>query len=143
MACCSTRCSAITILITAILIYLVQLKATMFLNIKPSLNHTPLFQQFLSDTRHKTSARLNPSVVDKSFLVIGGNGFTGSYLVEDLLQRGAAHVRILSRRGRPSALSDVCMSAADHGRLTWIRGDLTKKKDVVTAVHGKETYIYK
>ena len=135
---CSTRCSAITILITAILIYLVQLKVTTFLSIKPSLIHTPLFEEFLQKTRRDTSSRLTPSVQNKQFLVIGGNGFTGGYLVEDLLQRGAAHVRILSRRGRPAELSNICKSAAENGRLAWIRGDLTLKKDVAIAVDGMD-----
>ena len=56
------------------------------------------------------------------FLVIGGTGFTGTALVEDLVARGARHVRSMSR------------SAPEEGKavegVEYVRGSFTSLHDV-------------
>lgn len=121
----------------AILIYLAQLKLATFTAVRPSPNHGVEFAQFLNNARTATPS-ITSSVAQRTFLVIGGNGFTGSYLVEDLLQRGASHVRILSRKGQPATLSTVAALAAQKGQLTWITGSMNDPQAVGQAVQDME-----
>jgi nucleoside-diphosphate-sugar epimerase len=67
---------------------------------------SPAFTAHLAKLRARTSAQVDPSIQSRRFLVIGGTGFTGGYLVDDLLARGAAHVSVLSRRGAPKNDAD-------------------------------------
>ena len=63
--------------------------------------HTDAFASKLKRVRHTTRA-LDASVQQHSFLLIGGTGFVGTYLAEDLLARGAKSVSVLSRK-KPNA----------------------------------------
>jgi nucleoside-diphosphate-sugar epimerase len=133
---CSFRCTSICTIVAAIFIYLVQLKWNTFITTSPSLNHNQEFSDFLKETRETSTKALNPAVSTHNFLVIGGNGFTGGYLVEDLIQRGAKHVKILSRKGKPSKskLSTIITNAYDNKRVSWIKGSMTNVESVTLAV---------
>ena len=123
----------VSIVVLGILLYLVQLKHTTFVSTPPSLDHGSEFAEFLATARANTPSITN-SVQSKTFLVIGGNGFTGGYLVEDLLQRGAVQVRILSRKGQPSKVSKVAAQAAQRGQLVWFKGSMNDARAVAEAV---------
>lgn len=60
---------------------------------------TPLSAEFLArlEEAHQSTAELDGAVSKYSYLVVGGNGFLGSYVCRELLLRKAAHVRVLSR----------------------------------------------
>ena len=61
-------------------------------------------------------------IVGRKFLVTGGAGFIGSHIVDDLLARGAAEVRVLDNfvRGAWSNLADARAS----GRVHVVDGDV-------------------
>ena len=120
------------------LLQLLQLKHTSFISARPSLDHGVKFAEFLETSRQNTKDTITTAVNARTFLVIGGNGFTGGYLVEDLLQRGASRVRILSRKGRPSKLSSVAAHAAEKGQLVWEKGSMSDSAAVIKAVNGME-----
>lgn len=69
-----------------------------------------------------------------SFLVTGGAGLIGSHIVDRLLERGAARVRVLDNfdRGTMTNLAQV----ADHPALEIIEGDLRDRGTVATATDG-------
>ncbi|MFH2005573.1 MAG: NAD-dependent epimerase/dehydratase family protein [bacterium] len=58
--------------------------------------HLPAFAKRLEELRQETT-EVDPAVAGRRFLSVGGTGFLGEYLVEELLARGAAEVRILCR----------------------------------------------
>jgi len=58
--------------------------------------HLPAFAKRLEELRGETT-EVDPAVAGKRFLSVGGTGFLGEYLVEELLARGAEEVRILAR----------------------------------------------
>eukprot|EP00123_Amoebidium_parasiticum_P015456 comp22981_c2_seq1/m.36564 comp22981_c2_seq1/g.36564 ORF comp22981_c2_seq1/g.36564 comp22981_c2_seq1/m.36564 type:complete len:355 (-) comp22981_c2_seq1:37-1101(-) len=62
-------------------------------------------------------------------LVTGGSGFVGQRLVEMLLERGAKKVKSFDIAPKPDF-------ASDDPRIEWIRGDLTKKEEVIAACEG-------
>lgn len=55
----------------------------------------------LDQLRKDTANFMGTSLTSRRFLVIGGTGFTGGVLVDDLVARGARSVATLSRRGPP------------------------------------------
>jgi UDP-glucose 4-epimerase len=61
-------------------------------------------------------------IQDSNFLVIGGAGFIGSHIVDQLIAAGAAHVTVLDNfvRGKVSNLA----SAMDSGRVEIIEGSV-------------------
>ena len=61
-------------------------------------------------------------IAGQRFLVTGGAGFIGSHIVDDLLERGAAEVRILDNfvRGSIANLEEAQAS----GRVSILRGDV-------------------
>jgi sterol-4alpha-carboxylate 3-dehydrogenase (decarboxylating) len=58
----------------------------------------------------------------KSFLVIGGGGFLGRYIVEQLLARGEKNVKAFDLR-----------KTFDEPRIEYVVGDLTDLEQVVKA----------
>ena len=56
---------------------------------------SPAYLEYLQGIRQQNPAR---AVEKHSFLVIGGTGFTGGVIVDDLLARNAKHVRVISRK---------------------------------------------
>lgn len=61
----------------------------------------------------------------KPVLVTGATGFLGKHLVQQLLARGEAHVRILCRGAAPSG-----------SPVEAVQGDITRADDVARAVRG-------
>lgn len=59
---------------------------------------SPEYLAHLDKLRDSTSQQLGESIKTREFLVIGGTGYTGGVLVDDLLARGARGVRVLSRK---------------------------------------------
>jgi sterol-4alpha-carboxylate 3-dehydrogenase (decarboxylating) len=58
--------------------------------------HQPAFAARLAGLRRQT-AGVDPAVEGRRFLLVGGTGFLGRYLVEEVLARGAQEARILCR----------------------------------------------
>ncbi|KZV87210.1 NAD(P)-binding protein [Exidia glandulosa HHB12029] len=56
---------------------------------------------------------IHPQATGKSYVVVGGAGFVGSYLVRLLLKRGEKHVHILDRVPPPDDLACVPHSLVD------------------------------
>ncbi len=78
------------------------------------------FAERIAELRQET-AQVSTSVAGRRFLVVGGTGFLGSHLVDDLLARGAEEVRVLCRTP----------PAADPGRdprLTFVTGSVTDRE---------------
>ena len=63
-----------------------------------------------------------PKIEDSSLLVIGGAGFIGSHIVDQLLDRGAAHVTVIDNfvRGSESNLA----AAVASGRVEVVNGSV-------------------
>ena len=77
--------------------------AIVFMVTRPSLPtkpapHSPEYLAHLNSLRERTEKEVGQSIQSRSFLVIGGTGFTGGVLVDDLIARKAKSVRVLSRR---------------------------------------------
>jgi len=70
----------------------------------------------------------------KRFAVIGGAGFIGSHVTDQLLAAGAREVVVLDdlRRGRQGNLA----KAAQDPRLRFVRGSITDLKEVRAVVNG-------
>lgn len=72
----------------------------------------------------------------KKCLVFGGNGFIGSHLVEDLLERNF-EVKVFAR-----FTDDKVKNLYETGhKITFIKGDFTNKKDLERAVEGVD-YVF-
>ena len=88
----------------------------------------PSFADRLAALREQT-ARVDPAIASLRYLVVGGTGFVGQYLVEELLARGAAEVRILCRT-RPDD------DDARDARITYAIGSVTDGAVVAEACEG-------
>lgn len=76
-----------------------------------------------SDVRDKVAARRTMiQIADAQFLVIGGAGFIGSHIVEQLIEGGAAKVTVLDNfvRGKPANLE----GALSSGRVALVEGSI-------------------
>lgn len=80
----------------------------------------------LQELRKLTSTQVDWAIQKHSFLVIGGTGFTGGNLVDDLLARGAKKVKIISRRKPAKPLDGV----------EYVTGSITDLNSVKAAVQG-------
>ena len=58
----------------------------------------------------------------KSYLVIGGGGFLGRYIVEQLLNRGEKKIRVFD-----------LVKTWDDSRIEYVQGDLTDPNQVTKA----------
>jgi UDP-glucose 4-epimerase len=67
----------------------------------------------------------------KRFLVTGGSGFIGSFVVEQLVGAGAAEVVVLDRVVRPESLARIA-----NGRVRTVEGDVTAPDEVARALEG-------
>lgn len=77
---------------------------------------------------HQKTNELDQYVSKYSYLVIGGNGFTGSYVCRELVMRNAAHVRVLSRSPPP-----------EYRRVhnvEYVEGSVVSKEDLERAMEG-------
>jgi UDP-glucose 4-epimerase len=78
-------------------------------------------------------------IEDRRFLVTGGAGFIGSHIVDDLLEHGAAEVRVLDNFVRGSLAN--LDQARGSGRLSIIRGDIRDASLVDEVTKGVD-YIF-
>eukprot|EP01132_Coremiostelium_polycephalum_P008431 gene8431-10350_t len=67
----------------------------------------------------------------KSYLVVGGCGFLGRFIVEALLKRGETNVQVF----------DVVIREFDN-RVQYHKGDITKREDLDKAVKGIDCVIH-
>jgi len=80
----------------------------------------------LNELRKQTAERVDWAIQKHSFLVIGGTGFTGGNLVDDLIARGAKLVRVISRR-LPTKKKDG---------VEYVAGSITDLESMQKAVKG-------
>jgi UDP-glucose 4-epimerase len=73
-------------------------------------------------------------VQGKRFLAIGGAGFVGSHLVDQLLQRGAQHVRVFDNFVRGTR--DNLAPAVKSGKVEVVHGSITDAEELHKAVAG-------
>ncbi|HOX42428.1 MAG TPA: NAD-dependent epimerase/dehydratase family protein [Myxococcota bacterium] len=76
---------------------------------------------------------VDAAVAGRRFLSVGGTGFVGRYLVEELLARGAAEVRILCR---------TPPRGAHHPRVTFATGNVTRPEVARAACRGMDAVIH-
>jgi UDP-glucose 4-epimerase len=67
----------------------------------------------------------------KRFLVTGGSGFIGSFVVEQLAHAGAAEIVVFDKVVRPENLTGVA-----NGSVRTIEGDVTSPDEVARAMEG-------
>jgi UDP-glucose 4-epimerase len=74
------------------------------------------------------------SLKDSKILVIGGAGFVGSHIVDQLVQEKPAEIRVLDNlvRGKESNLA----AALPSGRVRLINGSITDLATLRQAIHG-------
>lgn len=82
-----------------------------------------------------TDVHPNPFIVgpDDLILITGANGFIGSKLVENLLERGFRNLRCFAR---PSSKVVSTSTFAGPARVEFFRGNLLSVEDCVAAVKG-------
>jgi len=95
--------------------------------------HSPQYLARLADLRRKTS-HVDGTVHSHSFLVIGGTGFTGGALVDELLARGAKSVRVLSRR--------VPAKGARKAGVEYAKGSISDRASLDAALRGGVTAVF-
>jgi nucleoside-diphosphate-sugar epimerase len=88
--------------------------------------------------RFRVVPRHTPTGTGKVVLVVGGAGYIGSVLTEQLLRKGY-RVRILDMElfGR-----DSLKSILDHPRLDFMSGDFRNIEDVVRSLHGMDAVVH-
>ena len=78
------------------------------------------------------------SLAGKLVVLIGGGGFVGSHLAEELLRRGA-RLRIAERHPEKA----FCLKPlADLGQIQFARCDVTKPRSVEPAMQGADAAVY-
>eukprot|EP01062_Namystynia_karyoxenos_P046364 TRINITY_DN3469_c4_g1_i1.p1 TRINITY_DN3469_c4_g1~~TRINITY_DN3469_c4_g1_i1.p1 ORF type:complete len:496 (+),score=153.26 TRINITY_DN3469_c4_g1_i1:85-1488(+) len=100
--------------------------------------------EYMSDLAaiRASSAGLTEVVRQHKFLVIGGTGFTGSALVEDLLARGAALVRVMGRSLPPAVQYPYGDVAYPVPGVDYVRGDVTSPEALDRAMQGVTVVIH-
>ena len=78
-------------------------------------------------------------IADRRFLVTGGAGFIGSHIVDDLLERGAAEVRVLDNLVRGSLAN--LDQARRSGRVSIVEGDVRDSALVDELTNGVD-YVF-
>lgn len=78
-------------------------------------------------------------IADRRFLVTGGAGFIGSHIVDDLLERGAAEVRVLDNLVRGSLAN--LDQARRSGRVSIVEGDVRDSATVDELTNGVD-YVF-
>jgi UDP-glucose 4-epimerase len=75
-------------------------------------------------------------IEDSNMLVIGGAGFIGSHIVDQLLEGGARHVTVLDNliRGRPANLA----AALDSGRIELVEGSILDRDLLRRLLEGRD-----
>eukprot|EP00944_MAST-04C_sp_MAST-4C-sp1_P009565 g9565.t1 len=86
---------------------------------------SPAYLEYLQGIRQQNPAR---AVEKHSFLVIGGTGFTGGVIVDDLLARNAKHVRVISRK--------LPIAAKRKDGVEYVSGSITNLTALTRAMKG-------
>eukprot|EP01065_Artemidia_motanka_P029284 TRINITY_DN35428_c0_g1_i1.p1 TRINITY_DN35428_c0_g1~~TRINITY_DN35428_c0_g1_i1.p1 ORF type:complete len:451 (+),score=178.12 TRINITY_DN35428_c0_g1_i1:63-1355(+) len=100
-----------------------------------------LYMEHLDRLRAET-ADVTASVQQHSYLVIGGTGFTGSAIVNDLLARGAKTVRIMGRSLPPSVEYPYNGEKYPLKGVEYVKGDVTVKDALRKAMKGISVVIH-
>ena len=108
------------------------------------LHPSPEYIARLNGFRAETKA-IDASIKNHVFLVIGGTGFTGSGVVEDILARGAKGVKILGRSIPPSV--EYPYYPGKEGRyplkgVEYIKGDVTDTEALAKAMKGTTVVVH-
>eukprot|EP01065_Artemidia_motanka_P044842 TRINITY_DN6445_c0_g1_i1.p1 TRINITY_DN6445_c0_g1~~TRINITY_DN6445_c0_g1_i1.p1 ORF type:complete len:475 (+),score=124.80 TRINITY_DN6445_c0_g1_i1:76-1425(+) len=99
------------------------------------------YMQHLEATRNSTP-ELTEVLREHTFLVIGGTGFTGSAIVEDLLARGVPLVRVLGRSLPPAVQYPYNEQAYPVKGVDYVRGDVTNPEALQKAMQGITVVIH-
>lgn len=127
------------VLLVAVLFYvlfMVSRAARLFsiIPLSPSEEYLSLLDQFRLDSKH-----IDPVLANTTYLVIGGTGFTGSALVDDLRKRGAKKVKIMGRSFPPSLEYPYGFKKENRYPLPgvdYVRGDVTDVAALKKAMEG-------
>ena len=101
---------------------------------------SPQYVERLQGLRSRTSNKLGTALTSRRFLIIGGTGFTGTVIADDLVARGAQHVRVMSRIGRPTIYSPVPSVEYVKGSMGNISSLHEAMKDVNVVIHAAAYY---
>jgi nucleoside-diphosphate-sugar epimerase len=98
----------------------------------------------LAKFREETKA-VNEVIAKNTYLVIGGTGFTGSAIVDDLKKRGAKKVKIMGRSFPP--VLEFPQGPTQHDRyplpgVEYVRGDVTDRKALAEAMKGVDVIFH-
>jgi len=113
----------------------------------PKMKPQPPGEAYITRTNEAraNSLNLNEVVSKTSYLIIGGTGFTGSGLVDDLRKRGAKKIRIMGRSMPPSIEYPYSFKKEDHYPIKgveYIRGDVTDPKALTEAMKDINVVYY-
>src|SRR3954464_8540719 len=106
----------------------------MMFRITPSLPEHPRESFDIATKLRRSRRQTVDPIVGARFLVTGGAGTIGSTIVDQLLDAGAAEVRVLDNfvRGRTENLT----GAMESGRVEVLEGDIRDQHAVRTATAG-------
>eukprot|EP00756_Hemistasia_phaeocysticola_P023127 Hpha_TRINITY_DN15872_c0_g2::TRINITY_DN15872_c0_g2_i1::g.187850::m.187850 len=99
------------------------------------------YMAHLGKLRKETDA-VSKSIQQHTFLVIGGTGFTGSAIVNDLQERGAKKVRVMGRSLPPSAEYPYNGKKYPVPGVEYTKGDVTNKDTLREAMRGVSVVIH-
>ena len=98
--------------------------------------HSP---KYLKLVQHLRDENPIPSIEKHSFLVIGGTGFTGGVIVDDLLARNAKFIRVISRNYPKESKRKVGVEYF-KGSITDLKALKMAMKDITIVYHTAAAY---